>query len=185
MARKKQYFDEGIAKRIKETRMAKGYSRPEFAKELCKLACMKGTKYYNSIACSVDTLKLWEGIGEYRRTPDALALQAIAEVLQVDYLYLLNGNIEDIIEKSRSILKGFEPSDISKEINASDLFYYKGISIEKEVAETIAIYFPLSQNGHKPQDIADTKQFLDYMKVSNKNAIEFYMNNLNKGKEEE
>lgn len=177
MAREKQIYDEMKGERIKKARTDMNMSRQQLADALAKLSF--SSDEYKNISGSLSAVKSWEGIGR-KYSPDNTTLKAIAEILNVDFEWLLHGTVKDIIESTRRILDNFNPSKWEMVTYDNSIFYYNGKAIPNDIVAELCVLYPLIRSGHSINEIYDKKQYCEYMESTTKNSIEFYMKNLNK-----
>ena len=121
----------------------------------------------DALGVSLQTIKNWE---QERNLPDDEMLKKIAEMCNVDFLWIKNLDVKSIIDRSKEILKNFDP-------NKCECVSFPS---PREEARSYALIYALTMCGYKIEDILDKKQYSEYMEASIKNSIEFYMNNLNK-----
>lgn len=152
MPRPKKEKDYVICERIKTSRENANLTQKDMADKL---------------NIPLQTYKNWE---QKRNIPDDQTLMKIAEMCAVDFLWLKNLDVKSIIDRSREILKNFDP-------NKWECITFPS---PREEARSNALIYALIMCGYKIEDILDKKQYSEYMEASIKNSIEFYMNNLNK-----
>ena len=119
------------------------------------------------IGVSLDTIRNWE---HGRALPDnEQRYEELAEIFNVKKEWLMNKDIPDIINMSLNILKNFNPNDC-------ECITFPSI---KEESRSYALIYSLMMCGYKLEAIKNKQQYCEYMEATIKNAITFYMNNLN------
>lgn len=113
---------------------------------------------------SVQAVKNWEqGI----TSTDDDRLQDIAQICNVDFLWLKGLDTETIIKTTQSMLER-----TNWELSASEP--------PRSEARSYALVYSLLMCGYKPEDIYRKDQYAEYMEQSIKTAVEYFMKNLNK-----
>ena len=138
--------------RIAEARDRKGFSNMELSRQL-----------------GVDASAVRHWINQDLPVPEH-HLIAIADLCEVPLEWLKGQSVTDIVQKSISILQGFNPEEAEN--------YYPKLSKQAE-SESLAVIYALEMCGHSLSEIKDKSQFSEYMIRSITNLVETYINTLN------
>lgn len=141
-----------ISSRITIAREQKGLSKYKLAK---------------LIPCDTSAVRKWEN-GTNNITDENLI--RIAQICEVPLEWLKGESISDIVQKSISILQGFNPEEAEN--------HYPKLSKQAE-SESLAVIYALEMCGHSLSEIKDKSQFSEYMIRSITNLVETYINTLN------
>ena len=140
--------------------------RIKFARENTYIDGKKLTqsKLAELLFVSVQAVKNWEqGI----TSTDDDRLLDIARICNVDFLWLKGLDTETIIKTTKSLLENIKWEVVPQESPRSE-------------AKSYALVYSLLMCGYRPEDIYRKDQYAEYMEQSIKNAVEYFMKNLNK-----
>lgn len=113
---------------------------------------------------SVQAVKNWE---QKITSTDDDRLQDIARICNVDFLWLKGLDSETIVKTTKDMIENTEWELSSQETPQSEVKSY-------------ALIYSLLMCGYKMKDIYRKDQYAEYMEQSIKNAVEYFMKNLNK-----
>ncbi len=152
MGRRKNETKDITRQRIAEARDRKGLSNMELARQL-----------------RIDASAVRKWINQDLPVPE-YHLKAIANICEVPLEWLKGESVPDVVQKSISILQGFDPEEAEN--------HYPKLSKQAE-SESLALIYALEMCGHNLSEIKDKSKFSDYMIKSITNMVETYISTLN------
>lgn len=119
------------------------------------------------LSVSLQAVRNWE---QGLNSIEDFRLIKIAELCNVDYLWLKGLDIASVTQASDAISNGFCPSDYNNPPNVTI----------KEQAKSLALIYSLKLCGHSLDEVLKKDRYCSYMEEIIKFHVEFYMKYLNK-----